>query len=88
LNVEEDEAGRLAGFRARFGTGFDASKEGAPTTSKDSTESEPETRLGKVQEVDEYDEGFAEDDMNLLELISSYGQEQGGSQAQSKKGGK
>src|SRR5271163_1783944 len=32
LNVEEDEAGRLAGFRARFGRGFDAGREPTPST--------------------------------------------------------
>ncbi|OLE56095.1 MAG: hypothetical protein AUG51_00040 [Acidobacteria bacterium 13_1_20CM_3_53_8] len=81
LNVEEDEAGRLAGFRARFGRGFDAGRE--PTTSTEmagSTEasSTKTVQKEKVEDACLEDNGFAEEeDANLLDLISSFGQESG-----------
>ena len=53
LNVEEDEAGRLAAFRSRFGRGWDAANT---------------VPANIASEVDE-------DDDNLLDLISSFGQE-------------
>jgi len=60
LNVEEDEAGRLAAFRSRFGRGWDA----ANTVSVDTA---IDVEKGAM-EVDEEED-------NLLDLISSFGQE-------------
>lgn len=102
-NVEDDEAGRLAGFRARFGIGFDAQKEdlddvavaaaseassgqaveegGAPKPQPESLEVESANKMEKAQKSkkqrdleEEVHYEFEEDDANLLDLISSYGQ--------------
>lgn len=76
LNVEDDEAGRLAGFRARFGRGYDLGKEAAATSNADTAPldrgvTRPST--GKAGELD--NDGFGEEeDSDLLDLISSYGQ--------------
>lgn len=76
MNVEDDEAGRLAGFRARFGKGYDIGKEITP--SSDSASSSPEndvTRPAAGKDVALDENGFGEEeDANLLDLISSYGQ--------------
>ena len=69
-NVEEDEAGRLAGFRARFGTGFDANKEAALDTQQ--TGAEQKTAELVQDGMDGLDDGFSEEDANLMDLISSY----------------
>ena len=79
LNVEEDEAGRLAGFRARFGRGFDAGREATSSTEMaDSTEAN-DTKAEEKQKAEDAgldDNGFAEEeDANLLDLISSFGRE-------------
>jgi len=74
LNVEEDEAGRLAGFRARFGTGFDAQREAEKTSNTPVDHKDEKKAQKQAQEEVERDE-FAEDDANLLDLISSFGQE-------------
>ena len=89
--MEEDEAGRLAGFRARFGRGFDAGREHTPSTeAADIAEAgnkkteENERAVGAGLE----DNGFSEEeDANLLDLISSFGQ-QGGARSAKKGGGK
>jgi hypothetical protein len=91
LNVEEDEAGRLAGFRARFGRGFDAGREPTPSTEiADNTEASG-TKAEEKQKIEDAsleDNGFAEEeDANLLELISSFGQESG-ARSHKKGGGK
>jgi hypothetical protein len=91
LNVEDDEAGRLAGFRARFGRGFDAGREPTPSTEMiEGTEAsgrKAEEKV-KVEDVGLEDNGFAEEeDANLLELISSFGQESG-ARSHKKGGGK
>lgn len=91
LNTEEDEAGRLASFRARFGTAFDVSKQstgaagdGEPEGSEVERSTQP--TAGKDEKLD--DHGFGdEDDNNLLELISSYGQDKDAGRG-GKKGGK
>ncbi|EHY59722.1 hypothetical protein HRR83_001003 [Exophiala dermatitidis] len=99
LSVEDDEAGRLAGFRARFGTGFDtakdAKKEGDAEAVEGSTApaASTETKARKAKEPAFEDEQnmFEEDDMNLLDLISSFGQENTQQETQAsepKKGGK
>jgi hypothetical protein len=67
LRAEDDEAGRLAGFRARFGKGFDASLEDTPPAKG--------ANRAKGPTFEEEKNDFAEDDMNLLDLISSFGQE-------------
>lgn len=88
LNVEEDEAGRLAGFRARFGKSFDASKEVVVETTgePDKLASEEKANVKKVeQEKSEYDiqEDFGdEDDESLLEMISSFGKADKGTPSQ------
>ena len=113
-SVEDDEAGRLAGFRARFGRTFDASTKSTATSTVKDAESTPfgepsdasqveaasEERVDKdgpvaqlqpqaqraqarkqererdIQFEDEKNE-FEEDDMQLLDLISSFGRESG-----------
>lgn len=94
--MEEDEAGRLAGFRARFGTSFDTAKgakKGQETTEEhaDAIVKAP-SQVKSAKEIkfeDEHNE-FEQDDFNILELISSFGQknppEDKGSSG--KKGGK
>ncbi|KAK4983306.1 hypothetical protein LTR66_003111 [Elasticomyces elasticus] len=58
LNVEEDEAGRLRGFRARFGRGWDAE------VGQDAEEvREGEEGVDRSESAD-----------SLLDLISGYGQ--------------
>jgi hypothetical protein len=91
LNVEEDEAGRLAGFRARFGRGFDAGREPTPSTevadSAEATNTKADEKI-KFEDAGLEDNGFAEeDDANLLDLISSFGQESG-ARSHKKGGGK
>ncbi|RMZ91865.1 hypothetical protein DV736_g887, partial [Chaetothyriales sp. CBS 134916] len=117
LSIEDDEAGRLAGFRARFGGSFDSKKtvivadpkpasdvqdvqakrQDAPiskakdigpagSASIDVTETQGERgeqHVGQKQAptaqiAQEEDDGwdFGDDDANLLDLISSFGQEE------------
>lgn len=88
LNVEEDEAGRLAGFRARFGTSFDASKEVVAQTTQepDKLASDKKADVKKVKQAkSDYDiqeEFGSEDDESLLQMISSFGKADKGSAAQ------
>jgi hypothetical protein len=84
MNVEDDEAGRLAGFRARFGRGYDIGKETAPANDSEIPPSEEAaTRPAAEKGIALKDNGFGEEeDANLLDLISSYGQ------AQDARGGK
>lgn len=102
--MEDDEAGRLAGFRARFGRTFDAASTSAtatPTKADDVVQDQVETDPVKaavegqvdtkgspaeaqrvqsrqkergIQFEDEKNE-FEEDDMNLLDLINSFGRQ-------------
>ncbi len=95
LNVEEDEAGRLAGFRARFGSGFDSvkeSKKGHETADSHTASVTPPSEIKMAKEIKFEDEhnDFSEEDFNILDMISSFGQEnaQQGQAASSKKGGK
>jgi hypothetical protein len=115
LNVEEDDAGRLAGFRARFGGMFDTAKgivedtepeaktakqkAAAVSTEKIGADGQEEVqtqgdgrkerremkvedakkekqKLTQQQPVEEEDEGwdFGEEDENMLDLISRFGQ--------------
>ncbi|KIX01492.1 uncharacterized protein Z518_09218 [Rhinocladiella mackenziei CBS 650.93] len=92
LSVEDDESGRLAGFRARFGTGFDSKKETvavkSPSPSVDTVSTAApappqagiaipgETRAPTKEPIFEDEQNnFEEDDVNLLDLISSFGRE-------------
>ena len=90
LNVEDDEAGRLAGFRARFGRVFDVGRE--PTASTETADDVAANNLKaveeeKVEDAGLEDNGFAEEeDANLLDLISSFGQE-GDGKRQKESGG-
>ncbi|KAJ5504001.1 hypothetical protein N7463_006875 [Penicillium fimorum] len=70
MNVEEDEAGRLAAFRARFGRSFDAS---APVVE---TEAAKDPVAAKQAEADAKAQAKAdqEEEDNLLDLISAFGQ--------------
>ncbi|OQU93890.1 hypothetical protein CLAIMM_00343 [Cladophialophora immunda] len=100
LNVEDDESGRLASFRARFGTSFDSSKAAKKTEQSTATvttttappppSSERRAAPAKEPTFEEEQNVFAEDDMNLLDFVSSFGQESGqpNGQTQPKKGGK
>jgi len=70
-NVEEDEAGRLASFRARFGTGFDANKEAALDSQEPGSEQSAKSEA-RTDDMDGLEDGFSEEDANLMDLISSY----------------
>ncbi|KAI9375996.1 hypothetical protein BJX61DRAFT_25636 [Aspergillus egyptiacus] len=65
-NLEEDEAGRLAAFRARFGRGFDAN---TPVESSAETDEAKKDAEAAAKEAEEEED-------NLLDLISSFGQEE------------
>lgn len=69
MNVEEDEAGRLAAFRARFGRSFDASAPVDEEAAKDPVAAKQAEAEAKAQAKVEQEE---ED--NLLDLISAFGQ--------------
>lgn len=95
VNLEEDEAGRLAAFRSRFGRAYDANaaaagagaggKEKAETEKKE-TAAEGGEKQGQQQTKEEKeaaakaqaqaDAELQEEEDNLLDLISSFGQEQ------------
>lgn len=75
MNVEDDEAGRLAGFRARFGRAYDSGKETMATNSDESSSDKSSEGLSHERRMELDDNGFAEEEeANLLDLISSYGQ--------------
>ncbi|KAK3063359.1 hypothetical protein LTS18_000964 [Coniosporium uncinatum] len=57
MNVEEDEAGRLAGFRRRFGRGWDSEALAEQEESREGEEKLPEEQA----------------DESLLDLISGFG---------------
>ena len=79
--MEEDEAGRLKGFRARFGTGFDANAgagkdaEGQEGNGRDVEEKKMMTDGGNMGGLEEG--FFSEEDANLMDLISQYNVEDG-----------
>jgi len=113
--VEDDEAGRLAGFRARFGRSFDAAS--TPSTAtvtkaesviEDPIETDPvkaaverqvdvkspstqplpglaRQKERVIQFEDEKNE-FEEDDMNLLDMINSFGRQKAQQPKQPNKG--
>jgi hypothetical protein len=72
-NVEEDEAGRLRGFRERFGTGFDAvAREDGDVNASGAQDGEASSSKNGQDEMDGLEEGFSEEDANLMDLISAY----------------
>jgi len=92
LTVEDDEAGRLAAFRARFGRAWDATSSSTVTTGTAGTAGGqlPMTTKGENAETSssaginaehakqqsELEAVVEEEDDLLLDLISSYGQEE------------
>lgn len=72
-NVETDEAGRLAAFRNRFGTSWDAASPVDPSASADGTTEESASTAAN----DLYDMEDDNQDDNMLDLISSFGQDGG-----------
>lgn len=76
MSVEDDEAGRLAAFRAKYGRIWDANtppaaaEEGAEK--KSGAEAEAAAAAAKAQAEAE----AQEEEDNLLDLISSFGQEE------------
>ncbi|KXG53135.1 uncharacterized protein PGRI_001850 [Penicillium griseofulvum] len=72
MNVEDDEAGRLAAFRARFGRSFDASAPAAEEAAKDPVAAKQAEQEAKAQAQAAKEEQEEED--NLLDLISAFGQ--------------
>lgn len=69
MNVEEDEAGRLAAFRARFGRSFDASAPVDEEAAKDPVAAKQAEAEAKAQA-----KADQEEEDNLLDLISAFGQ--------------
>ncbi|KAJ5779681.1 hypothetical protein N7457_007401 [Penicillium paradoxum] len=69
MNVEDDEAGRLAAFRARFGRGFDANTPVDADAAKDPVAAKKAEADAKAQA-----EAEQEEEDNLLDLISAFGQ--------------
>ncbi|KAJ5679562.1 hypothetical protein N7462_007806 [Penicillium macrosclerotiorum] len=83
MNVEEDEAGRLAAFRARFGRSWDANapaEAASATEPQDAATKKAEEEAAKAQALADQEE---ED--NLLDLISSFSQEQSTAPSKKKK---
>ncbi|KAF7715399.1 Uncharacterized protein PECH_007892 [Penicillium ucsense] len=77
MNVEEDEAGRLAAFRARFGRSWDAS---APVTdeaasTRDATQ-DAAAKKAEKEAAEAQAKADQEEEDNLLDLISSFGQDE------------
>jgi hypothetical protein len=71
MNVEEDEAGRLAAFRAKFGRSWDAN---TPTEEELKNKAEQTSEEAAAAAAAEAAAAEEEED-NLLDLISSFGQE-------------
>ncbi|KAL4896749.1 hypothetical protein BDV59DRAFT_113074 [Aspergillus ambiguus] len=86
MNVEEDEAGRLAAFRAKFGRSWDAN---TPVEGEaDAKASKPDDKQSKEDAAAAAAAAAAEaeeEDDNLLDLISSFGQEEQSGGASGKK---
>lgn len=70
MNVEEDEAGRLAAFRARFGRSYDAS---APVADEETAKDPAAAKKAEADAKAQAKEDQEEED-NLLDLISAFGQ--------------
>ncbi|KAL4781442.1 hypothetical protein BJX76DRAFT_335441 [Aspergillus varians] len=65
-SVEDDEAGRLAAFRAKFGRGWDATAPAEEGADADKGGADAKAAAAEAQEEED----------NLLDLISSFGQEE------------
>ena len=65
LNMETDEAGKLRAFREKFGRGWDATRMQERDEDADKEGGEQEGREGQQREEED----------NLMDLISGYGQE-------------
>jgi hypothetical protein len=77
MNVEEDEAGRLAAFRARFGRSWDASSPAAEPASVSGAKGEKNVDAKADEEAARAQaQAEHEEEDNLLDLISSFGQEE------------
>lgn len=78
MNVEDDEAGRLAAFRARFGRSWDANTPVAETGAASPGASAEDAATKKAQEEAAKAQAVAEqeEEDNLLDLISSFGQDE------------
>ena len=85
LNVEEDEAGRLAAFRAKFGRSWDATTPAEETAAAATATAEAvdakqpgsaDAAAAKAQAAAEQAKAEEEEEDNLLDLISSFGQEE------------
>lgn len=74
MNIEEDEAGRLAAFRARFGRSWDANSSSADVDVDADAASENRAEQDAASEQAQAEQ--EEEDDNLLDLISSFGQEE------------
>ncbi|WEW57665.1 hypothetical protein PRK78_003132 [Emydomyces testavorans] len=86
FNVEEDEAGRLRAFRNRFGRGWDAANTVSAAAAMLGGE---KSRAAKAEEMgavlEEEEREMEDEDDNLLDLITSFGQEEPQSKAGKKK---
>lgn len=71
-NLQDDEAGRMAAFRARFGKSYDADLGDGRVERKKKDEGKQSAEDAAAVAAEEQEE---ED--NLLDLISSFGQEEG-----------
>lgn len=80
MSIEDDDAGRLAAFRARFGRSWDANApnvEPSPSTAS-KKDAVADAAAKKAEEEDAKARAQAEQDEedNLLDLISSFGQDE------------
>ncbi|KAL1984103.1 hypothetical protein VTN96DRAFT_9603 [Rasamsonia emersonii] len=108
MTVEEDEAGRLAAFRARFGRSWDAANTSSEEASKfeksetsasasssssqpvdqkktGETQADQEAAAAEAAAVAQAEAELQEEEDNLLDLISSFGQAQEEQQSGKKK---
>lgn len=76
MNVEEDEAGRLAAFRARFGRSWDANAPVAESASTGDVKQDAATQKAEQEAAKAQAKADQEEEDNLLDLISSFGQEE------------
>ena len=76
MNVEDDEAGRLAAFRARFGRSWDANAQVAEAASSGEAKKDAATNKAEQEAAQAQAQAEQEEEDNLLDLISSFGQEE------------
>ncbi|KAJ5086744.1 hypothetical protein NUU61_008051 [Penicillium alfredii] len=75
--LEDDEAGRLAAFRARFGRSWDAAA--APPSAIAADPKDPVAQKAAEEAAKAQEQAAQEEEDNLLDLISSFGQEEASS---------